>query len=145
MEILYHHVKEKGLVVGQHSDGNIITIIPDLIEIGLDVFNPVDPTAYDPFLLKEQFGDRLALYGGVNVKETLPFGTPQQVRREMLELAERLGKCGGYILQSSHTMLEDIPLANLVTYVETCHEIAGIDTGTELARLTAGMKTRLED
>ncbi|MGE5223774.1 MAG: uroporphyrinogen decarboxylase family protein [Omnitrophica WOR_2 bacterium] len=137
MELIYRHVREKGLIVGQHSDGNILAVMPDLIEIGLDVFNPVDPTAYDPVLLKEQYGDRLAFYGGINVKETLPFGTPEQVRREMLERAERLGDGGGYILQSSHTMLEDIPLANLVAYVETCHEIAGIDTREALKRISS--------
>ncbi len=126
MAICYQRVTEKGLVVGQHSDGNVLDILPDLIEIGLDVFNPVDPAVYDPCLLKQAFGDKLTLYGGINVKRTLPSGTPQQVRAEMLERADRLGLGGGYILQSSHTMLEDIPLTNLVAYIETCHEIAGI-------------------
>ena len=135
MAICYQRVKEKGLVVGQHSDGNVLDILDDLIEIGLDVFNPVDPTVYDPNLLKQRFGDKLTLYGGINVKQTLPSGTPQQVRAEMLERAEHLGQGGGYILQSSHTMLGDIPLANLVAYVETCHEIAGVDTRAEVLRL----------
>jgi uroporphyrinogen decarboxylase len=128
MAICYQRAKEKGLVVGQHSDGNVLDILPDLIEIGMDIFNPVDPAVYDPYILKQRFGDKLTLYGGINVKQTLPLGSPQQVRAEMLERAERLGRGGGYILQSSHTMLEDIPLANMVAYVETCHEIAGIDS-----------------
>jgi hypothetical protein len=105
MAICYERVKQKGLCVGQHSDGDVVAVLPDLIEIGLDFFNPVDPNIYDPYSLKERFGDRLAFYGGINVKQTLPLGTPQDVRAEILERSERMGAGGGYILQSSHTML----------------------------------------
>jgi uroporphyrinogen decarboxylase len=134
MAICYERVKQKGLCVGQHSDGDVVAILPDLIEIGLDFFNPVDPNIYDPYSLKERFGDQLSFYGGINVKQTLPLGTPQDVRAEILERSERMGAGGGYILQSSHTMLDDIPLVNLIAYVETCHQLSGIDTEAEAAR-----------
>jgi uroporphyrinogen decarboxylase len=136
LAVCYQRVKQKGLVVGQHSDGNVLDIMPDLIEIGMDVFNPVDPTVYDPNLLKEKFGDKLTLYGGINVKQTLPFGSPQEVRKEMLERSLQLGQGGGYILQSSHTMLEDIPQTNLVAYVDTCHEIVRIGSQTKPLNLS---------
>ena len=134
MAICYQRVKEHGLVVGQHSDGNILHIMPDLVEIGLDVFNPLEPMAYDIYAVKDRYGDRLTFYGGVDVERTLPHGTPREVRAEVRERAERLGRGGGYILQSSHTILDDVPLANIVAYIEACHELAGIDTGQAAAR-----------
>jgi uroporphyrinogen decarboxylase len=134
LAVCYRRVKEKGGIVGQHSDGNILEIFPDLIEIGLDVFNPLQPSAYDVYDVKARFGDRLTFYGGIDVEGTLPHGTPAEVRAEVLERAERLGRGGGYILQSSHTMLDDVPLENLVAYIEACHELAGIDTAAAAAR-----------
>lgn len=126
--VCYQRAKENGLVVGQHSDGNILQIMPDLIEIGLDVFNPLEPLAYDIYAVKDTYGDQLTFYGGVDVERTLPHGTPQEVRAEVLERADRLGRDGGYILQSSHTILDDVPLDNIVAYIEACHEMAGIDS-----------------
>jgi uroporphyrinogen decarboxylase len=134
LAICYARVKEGGAYVGQHSDGYILDIFPDLIEIGLDIFNPVQPSVYDPYQLKSEYGEQITLYGGIDVETTLPFGTPQEVRSEILERAERLGEGGGYILQSSHTMMTDVPLENLIAYVETCHELAGIDTAQAAAR-----------
>ena len=128
LDVCYQRVKERGLIVGQHSDGNVLEIFPDLIEIGMDVFNPLEPSVYDPYEVKAQYGDRVTFYGGIDVKRTLPRGTPEQVRAEVRERAECLGEGGGYILQSSHTILDDVPVENLVAYIETCHELAGIDT-----------------
>lgn len=134
MAACYQRVKQSGLVVGQHSDGNILQIMPDLIEIGMDVFNPLEPMAYDIYAVKAQYGDRLTFYGGVDVERTLPHGTPQEVRAEVLERAERLGSGGGYILQSSHTILDDVPMDNIVAYIEACHELAEIDTANAAER-----------
>ena len=130
----YQRVKEKGGIVGQHSDGNILAVIPDLIEIGLDVLNPIQPSVYDPNIVKRQYGDRITLYGGIDVETTLPFGTPREVAAEMHMRAATLGKGGGYILQSSHTIMTDVPLRNITTYIETCHELAGIDTAGAVER-----------
>lgn len=138
LAVCYQRVKEGGLIVGQHSDGKILDLFPELIEIGLDVFNPVEPSVYDPYRLKELYGSQITLYGGIDVKQTLPLGTPQQVRAEIRERAKRLGEGGGYILQSSHTMLDDVPLENLVAYIEACHKLAGIDTHDAAARARAG-------
>ena len=78
--------------------------------------------------MKRQFGDKVTFYGGIDVEKTLPFGTPDEVRAEIRERAERLGAGGGYILQSSHTMLWDVPLENITAYVEEVRALAGLDT-----------------
>lgn len=139
LAVCYQRVKERGAFVGQHSDGNILAIMPDLIELGMDVFNPLEPLVYDIYEVKRRFGDRVTFYGGIDVERTLPFGTPEQVRAEVRERAERLGQGGGYILQSSHTMLDDIPLPNIIAYIEACHELAGIDTQQAAAAVRQGV------
>ena len=126
-----------GGIVGQHSDGNILAVIPDLIEIGLDVLNPIQPSVYDPNFIKKEYGKKITLYGGINVETTLPFGTPAEVAEEMRMRAKTLGRGGGYILQSSHTIMTDVPLKNVTTYIETCHELAGIDTAAAVAEARA--------
>jgi uroporphyrinogen decarboxylase len=114
--------------VGQHSDGYVLKIFPDLIELGLDIFNPLQPFIYNVYEVKSQYGTQLTFYGGIDLDHVLTQGTPEQVAVELKEKAERLGTGGGYILQSSHTMLDDVPMANIVAYIETCHGLAGIDT-----------------
>ena len=125
---IYDHCHQAGVYVGQHSDGNIVEIFPDLIEIGLDVFNPLEPAAMDILEMKRRFGDKVTFYGGVDVEHTLPFGTPEEVRAEIRERAATIGRGGGYILQSTHTMLFDVPLENLIAYVEEVRALAGLDT-----------------
>jgi uroporphyrinogen decarboxylase len=136
LALCYSRVKEHGGVVGQHSDGMVLSIFPDLIEIGLDVFNPLQPSLYDLDEMKRQYGDRLTFYGGVDEDRTLAWGTPEGVRAEIHARAAQMGRGGGYILQSSHTILDDVPLANIIAYIETCHELAGIDTQARSASLT---------
>jgi uroporphyrinogen decarboxylase len=125
---IYQRCRQAGVYVGQHSDGNILEIFPDLIEIGLDIFNPLEPAAMDPPEMKRRFGSQVTFYGGVDVERTLPFGTPEEVRAEVRERAATLGKGGGYILQTSHTILWDVPLENLTAYVEAVRALAGLGT-----------------
>jgi uroporphyrinogen decarboxylase len=140
LAICYDRVKSSGAFVGQHSDGNILAILPDLVELGLDILNPIQPSVYDPNLIKDQYGDKITLYGAIDVETTLPFGTPDEVRSEMLARSSRLGRGGGYILQSSHTILEDVPISNVIAYIETCHELAGIDTENAAADARAARR-----
>jgi uroporphyrinogen decarboxylase len=108
--------KKHGVYVFFHSCGAVRSIIPDLIEIGLDILFPVQPKAWgmDHRELKAQFGDRLAFWGGIDVQQVLPFGTPEQVRRTVRERIEILGAGGGYILSSSHNLLKAFPLENIL-------------------------------
>lgn len=125
---IYQHCHDRGVYVGQHSDGNIVEIFPDLVEIGLDIFNPLEPAVMDIHDMKRRFGGRITFYGGVDVERTLPFGTADEVRNEIRERAAVLGKGGGYILQTTHTILYDVPLENLAAYVEEVRALAGLET-----------------
>ncbi|MCB0242931.1 MAG: methyltransferase, partial [Anaerolineae bacterium] len=84
------------------------------------------PHIMDPEEMKRQFGDKLCFYGGIDVEQTLPSGTPDEVRREIRNRAEVMGKGGGYILQSSHTILEDTPVENLMAYIDEVRAMAGM-------------------
>jgi uroporphyrinogen decarboxylase len=123
---MYQRCREAGAVVGQHSDGAVGLLFPDLIEIGLQVFNPLSPSLMDPGTYKKNYGELLAFYGGIDVEHTLPFGTPQAVREEIHARAEEMGRGGGYILQSSHTILEDVPMDNVVAYIDEVRRLAGL-------------------
>lgn len=126
LAVIYEHCRQAGVVVGQHSDGAVGPLFPDLIEIGLQVFNPLSPSVMDPLEYKEKYGDVLTFYGGIDVERTLPFGTPEEVRQEIRTRAETLGRGGGYILQSSHTILQDVPMENIVAYIEEVRAMAGM-------------------
>jgi len=116
---LYGAVKRAGKVVMIHSCGKVQELFPDLIEVGLDVFNPFQPEVMDPFEMKRQFGGRLSFFGGMSIQKLLPFGTPQQVRDEARRLAQEVGRGGGLILAPSHDMPGDIPVENIAAFVET--------------------------
>lgn len=105
--------------VAYHSDGMIDPIIPDLIEIGLDVLNPIQPASMDPARLKQQYGDNLCFWGSLDVQHTLPFGTPADVRAEVLTRLSTLGKDGGLILGPTHHVQLDTPLENFWAMIDT--------------------------
>ncbi len=108
--------------VAYHSDGNISAIIPDMIEIGLDVLNPVQPACMDPAKLKEQYGDRLCFWGSMDEQYTLPFGKPADVSHEVTTRLETLGKNGGLILGPTHHVQLDTPMENFWAMVNTINE-----------------------
>jgi uroporphyrinogen decarboxylase len=109
----------RDLLVAYHSDGDIRLIIPELIEIGIDVLNPIQPRCMDPAEIKRLFGDRLALWGTIDEQHTLPFGTPEEVRREVLLRLETVGKGGGFIIGPTHHVQLDTPLENFWAMVES--------------------------
>lgn len=101
-----------------HSDGNCEPILDEMVEIGLDVLNPVQPQATDPFHLKKRYGRRLALFGGLDIQATLPFGSTQDVRNAVRELTEVCGRDGGYILAPAHAIQPDVPLENILAFYD---------------------------
>jgi uroporphyrinogen-III decarboxylase len=105
-----------------HSDGRIDPIVAELIEIGVDVLNPIQPGCMDPALLKRTYGDRLCFWGAINEQSTLPFGTPGDVRAEVLSRIESMGRDGGLILGPTHNVQLDTPLENFWAMV---HAITG--------------------
>lgn len=100
------------LKVAYHSDGNILPIIPDLIDIGLDVLNPIQPRSMDPAEVKQKYGDKLCFWGSVDEQYTLPFGTLADVAAEVRTRLETLGQIGGLILGPTHHVQLDTPLEN---------------------------------
>ena len=105
--------------VAYHSDGMIKPIIPDLIEIGLDVLNPIQPLSMNPEEIKKKFGDKLCFWGTIDEQETLPFKTPREVSAETRRRIEVVGKNGGLILGPTHHVQLDTPMENLKAMVET--------------------------
>jgi uroporphyrinogen decarboxylase len=104
------------LKIAYHCDGYIEPIIPDLIEIGLDVLNPVQPLSMDPARLKRRYGQQLSFWGTVDVQRTFPFGTPQEVEAEVRERLRTVAPGGGLILCSAHRVQPGTPLANIEAY-----------------------------
>jgi uroporphyrinogen-III decarboxylase len=105
--------------VAYHSDGQIYPIIPDLIEIGLDVLNPIQPASMDPVRLKQEYGDKLCFWGSIDEQHTLPFGSPADVEAEVLTRLRTLGRNGGLILGPTHHVQLDTPMENFWAMVNT--------------------------
>lgn len=106
-----------------HSDGDISTIIEDLIEMGITVLNPVQPECLDPALVKKDYGDRLAFWGTIGTQTTMPFGTPDEVRRVVRERIETVGRGGGLLLAPTHVLEPDVPWENVLAFVEAAREV----------------------
>ncbi|MFP4550772.1 MAG: uroporphyrinogen decarboxylase family protein, partial [Spirochaetales bacterium] len=101
------------LLIAYHTDGFNWPILPDLIEIGLDVLNPIQAESMDPAELKRQFGNELSFFGGIDVQSTLPFSSPEAVREEFDERFATLGAGGGWLCAPTHHVQLDTPLENL--------------------------------
>ncbi len=113
--------KSYGIKVMLHSCGSIKELIPDIIEIGVDILNPIQTHAAGmiPEELKQEFGDRICFHGGVDIQHTLPFGTAEEVEAEVRDRIRVLGKNGGYILASTHNIQSDTPIENILRMYET--------------------------
>jgi len=96
-----------------HSDGNIYPIVEDLIEIGVDILNPVQPECMDPALLKTLYGDRLSFWGGIGTQTTMPFGTPEEIEEVVKLRMATIGKGGGYVIAPTHLLQDEVPLENV--------------------------------
>jgi uroporphyrinogen decarboxylase len=115
---------EAGAFVFTHSDGAIRPIIPDLIDIGTDILNPIQWRCadMDREALKRDFGEQLVFHGGVDNQETLAFGSADDVRQEVLDNLRILGEGGGYILAPCHNVQAVSPPENVVAMYETGYE-----------------------
>ena len=113
---------DPGIVIAYHTDGVAYPVIPELIELGIDVLNPVQPACMDPARVKALYGDRLSFWGSIDEQHTLPFGTPDDVRREVHERLCTLGRGGGLIIGPTHHVQLDTPLENLWALVDAVRE-----------------------
>lgn len=113
---LFHEYNPAGKLMA-HTDGDVYPLIPDYIEMGLDVLNPVQPfvAEMDHARLKREFGAALSFHGGIDIQRTLPFGTQDEVCRETARTISALGPGGGYILAPTHYLLADVPPENILS------------------------------
>jgi uroporphyrinogen-III decarboxylase len=119
---MFREVRRRGAYVMFHSDGWIEPIIPDLIEVGVDVLNPIQPECMDPVRLKKLYGDKLCFDGTIGVQSTLPHGTTEEV---VSEVRHRIRTCGptGLILGPTHAMQPDVPVPNMLALYETARNM----------------------
>ena len=110
--------KDAGLPVIHHSCGNVTALIPDMIDMGMDVLEPVQPVM-DLAYLKRQFGRQITFWGGIDTQHVLPYGTPEDVRRHTAEVIRTLGRGGGLIIAPSQEIMPDVPVENILALVET--------------------------
>ncbi len=122
---MYGRAREHGLHVWIHSCGDNSPIMEDLIEIGVDVFNPFQPEAQDPYEAKSQWGDRIAFEGGIGTQELLPRATPDEIRNEIRRLCAAVGRGGGFIISPTKPIMPDVPVDNAVACVEEILAQAG--------------------
>lgn len=115
------------VIIMQHCDGAVAPILGDWIEVGLEVFNPVQPNVpgHDPEELKSQFGDRLSFWGAIDQQKLLPFGTPEQIEADVKAKIEVLGRGGGYLCAPAHIIQSDTPLANVEAFISAVKKHGG--------------------
>jgi len=104
--------------IAYHSDGCVYDIISELIEIGIDVLNPIQTECMNPEILKEKYGDKLCFFGGISVQSTLPLGTFHDIKKEYAWLKNSLGKNGGWICAPTHHVQLDTPMDNFFTLLK---------------------------
>jgi len=115
---------EAGAFVFHHSDGAVRTILPDMIEAGIDVLNPVQwrCQGMEREGLKQDFGEQIAFHGAMDNQYTLAFGSVEEVQQEVLDNLRILGEGGGYILAPCHNIQAVSPPENIVAMYETAYE-----------------------
>ncbi len=108
-----------------HTDGDVFDLIEDFIEIGVDVLNPIQTSAgkmADLEGLKERFGKRIVFCGAIDTQKVLPFCSPDEVRQEVRRVMRILGRDGGYMVASVHTIMNEVPPENILAMVDAVEE-----------------------
>ena len=121
----YDLIHAYGKDVWVHSCGKIDKVIPSLVEMGLDVLNPVQPECMDIRMLKEKYGHKLAFWGGISTQRVLPFGTPDEVKAEARRVRDLMSRGGGYVLAPSQDIQSDVPPENVKALLEVAREDRG--------------------
>jgi uroporphyrinogen decarboxylase len=129
VERLYGLAKSYGLKIMQHSCGGVRAFLPDLMECGLNILEPVQVRArgMDPKELARDFGGRLCFHGSIDTQQTLPFGTPEDVRREVRERIETFRPYGGFTIAPSQHLMPEIPTENIVAMYTAAWEDGRLD------------------
>ncbi|MCX6343548.1 MAG: uroporphyrinogen-III decarboxylase-like protein [Armatimonadetes bacterium] len=124
MKRMIELTKQNGSFVFHHTDGAVRDILPDLIGIGIDILNPIQwrCPGMEREDLKKDFGEKLIFHGGVDNQYTIPFGTVEEVRQEVIDNLRILGEGGGYVLAPCHNIQAVGPAENMVALFETGYE-----------------------
>ena len=115
-----------------HTDGDVMDLVEDFIEIGVDILNPIQTSAgrmSDLPQLKRRYGENMAFCGAIDTHRVLPYGTPEEVRREVKRVMEILGPGGGYMVASVHTIMDDVPAQNILAMVDAVEEFGHYPLG----------------
>jgi len=115
--------KSPGVKVAFHSDGYIEPVIDDLVEVGIDLLNPIQPESMDPAAIKKRYGRLLALWGTVSTQRTFPFGSPEEVRSEVGERIRTCAPGGGFLLAPTHNLQLDVPFENIRAFYDAVREL----------------------
>lgn len=118
MSQMFEKIKSKGKYIVLHSCGDIKDMLPDLIEMGLDVYNTVQPEIYDLNELKREYGKDLTFYGGISTQQFLPYASADEVKEMTKQVLDTMYQDGGYILSPTHAATPDIPVENLLAMIE---------------------------
>ena len=113
------------VIIFYHSCGFAAPFIPHLMEAGIDVLNPVQPECMDFKEIHELYGDRLSFHGTLGTQTTMPFGTPEDVRREVFKNLELAGDKGGLFVAPTHILEPEVPWENIIAYVKACKDFKG--------------------
>ena len=129
LDCMYQQVHDSGKFVLTHCCGSIEEILPDLIEIGLDVYQSVQPEAANnnPYELKRKYGERITFGGGLDSQSIIPFGTPEEIHSEVQRLCQEMARGGGYILGPAKAIQPDTPIENAVAVLEAFLNQSGVD------------------
>jgi uroporphyrinogen decarboxylase len=121
---MYAVVRDSGKYVFIHSCGDVDELFDDLIDIGVNCFNPFQPEVMDVSALMHQYQGRLTFHGGLSTQRTLPYGSVEDVQRETMMLLE-LGRAGGYIFAPAHAVEGDVPVENMVAFIDSIQQQPG--------------------
>jgi uroporphyrinogen decarboxylase len=120
----YDLLKQYGKDVFVHSCGNIQAILPDLVKMGVDALNPVQPECMDLAELKEKYGQQITFWGGISTQRTLPYGSVADVEAEAAQVIRLMSRSGGYITSPSQEIQTDVPYENLIALIETARQFS---------------------
>ena len=110
------------ILIFMHSDGAVADFIPEYIDIGVDILNPVQPECNDLTEISRTYGGRISFWGGIGTQTTMPYGTPQEVQAKVREVKSQLGSGGGLLLAPSHILEPEVPWENVLAFVEAARK-----------------------